>query len=184
MICELARKNPKNYLPLAPVFFKLMTSSTNNWMLIKIIKLVSSPTLPPLSLPLDPTPPSNFQLTTRYKLTFDTIINEIPVWCVDALRTPTGPKAQPAPHMFDTKVTISFERHETCSVVVQRVDNGAPVLLTDRAPASCRNYAFLAERIRITANPILSLNPRKLAGHQAPCLDASLILHLVSVVSS
>ncbi|XP_076060659.1 adaptor-related protein complex 3, delta 1 subunit-like garnet isoform X2 [Oratosquilla oratoria] len=39
VICELARKNPKNYLSLAPVFFKLMTSSTNNWMLIKIIKL-------------------------------------------------------------------------------------------------------------------------------------------------
>jgi len=41
VICELARKNPKNYLSLAPVFFKLMTSSTNNWVLIKIIKLVS-----------------------------------------------------------------------------------------------------------------------------------------------
>lgn len=39
VICELARKNPKNYLGLAPVFFKLMTSSTNNWLLIKIIKL-------------------------------------------------------------------------------------------------------------------------------------------------
>ncbi|TGZ70822.1 hypothetical protein CRM22_002977 [Opisthorchis felineus] len=39
VICELARKNPKNYLSLAPVFFKLMTSSTNNWVLIKIIKL-------------------------------------------------------------------------------------------------------------------------------------------------
>ncbi len=43
VICELARKNPKNYLPLAPVFFKLMTNSTNNWMLIKIIKLVCLP---------------------------------------------------------------------------------------------------------------------------------------------
>lgn len=41
VICELARKNPKNYLTLAPVFFKLMTTSSNNWMLIKIIKLVS-----------------------------------------------------------------------------------------------------------------------------------------------
>ena len=41
VICELARKNPKNYLSLAPLFFKLMTSSTNNWVLIKIIKLVS-----------------------------------------------------------------------------------------------------------------------------------------------
>jgi len=41
VICELARKNPKNYLSLAPLFFKLMTSSTNNWVLIKIIKLVA-----------------------------------------------------------------------------------------------------------------------------------------------
>lgn len=40
VICELARKNPRNYLSLAPTFFKLMTISTNNWMLIKIIKLV------------------------------------------------------------------------------------------------------------------------------------------------
>lgn len=40
VICELARKNPKNYLSLAPIFFKLMTISTNNWVLIKIIKLV------------------------------------------------------------------------------------------------------------------------------------------------
>ncbi|VDN27204.1 unnamed protein product [Gongylonema pulchrum] len=39
VICELARKNPKNYLTLAPVFFRLMTTSSNNWMLIKIIKL-------------------------------------------------------------------------------------------------------------------------------------------------
>jgi len=43
VICELARKNPKNYLSLAPTFFKLMTNSSNNWMLIKIIKLVSNP---------------------------------------------------------------------------------------------------------------------------------------------
>ena len=42
VICELARKNPRNYLSLAPTFFKLMTNSTNNWMLIKIIKLVCS----------------------------------------------------------------------------------------------------------------------------------------------
>ena len=42
VICELARKNPRNYLSLAPVFFKLLTTSSNNWMLIKIIKLVSS----------------------------------------------------------------------------------------------------------------------------------------------
>ncbi|CAD5226282.1 unnamed protein product [Bursaphelenchus xylophilus] len=42
VICELARKNPRNYLSLAPLFFKLMTTSSNNWMLIKIIKLFGS----------------------------------------------------------------------------------------------------------------------------------------------
>uniref|UniRef100_T1J3E7 AP-3 complex subunit delta n=1 Tax=Strigamia maritima TaxID=126957 RepID=T1J3E7_STRMM len=48
VVCELARKNPKNYLSLAPIFFKLMTSSSNNWMLIKIIKLFGALT------PLEP----------------------------------------------------------------------------------------------------------------------------------
>lgn len=40
VICELARKKPENYLSLAPQLFKILTTSTNNWMLIKIIKLV------------------------------------------------------------------------------------------------------------------------------------------------
>lgn len=40
VIAELARKNPANYLSLAPVLYKLLTSGQcNNWMLIKIIKL-------------------------------------------------------------------------------------------------------------------------------------------------
>ncbi|KAL3311706.1 AP-3 complex subunit delta-1, partial [Cichlidogyrus casuarinus] len=39
VICELARKNPQHYLSLSPVFFQLMTTSSNNWVLIKIIKL-------------------------------------------------------------------------------------------------------------------------------------------------
>ncbi|KAL6061399.1 AP-3 complex subunit delta-1 [Balamuthia mandrillaris] len=42
VICELARKNPQNYLPLAPTLFKILQSSTNNWMLIKIIKLFAA----------------------------------------------------------------------------------------------------------------------------------------------
>ena len=37
VICELAQKNPRNYISLAPTLFKLMNSSSNNWMLIKII---------------------------------------------------------------------------------------------------------------------------------------------------
>uniref|UniRef100_A0A0X3P8N0 AP-3 complex subunit delta domain-containing protein n=2 Tax=Schistocephalus solidus TaxID=70667 RepID=A0A0X3P8N0_SCHSO len=48
VICELARKNPQNYLSLSPLFFKLMNTSTNNWVLIKIIKLFGALT------PLEP----------------------------------------------------------------------------------------------------------------------------------
>jgi AP-3 complex subunit delta-1 len=42
VICELANKNPKNYLGMAPIFFKLLTTSSNNWMLIKVVKLFGS----------------------------------------------------------------------------------------------------------------------------------------------
>lgn len=42
VICELANKNAKNYLTMAPKFFKLLTSSSNNWMLIKVVKLLGS----------------------------------------------------------------------------------------------------------------------------------------------
>jgi len=42
VICELARKNPQNYLALAPLFFKLLTHTANNWMLIKIVKLLGA----------------------------------------------------------------------------------------------------------------------------------------------
>ncbi|KAJ2000613.1 AP-3 complex subunit delta [Coemansia thaxteri] len=42
VICELARTNPTNYLPLAPKLYHLLNSSTNNWMLIKIVKLFAS----------------------------------------------------------------------------------------------------------------------------------------------
>lgn len=39
VICELVRKNPKDFLNLEGVLYKLMENSSNNWMLIKIIKL-------------------------------------------------------------------------------------------------------------------------------------------------
>ena len=42
VICELARKNPQNYLALAPLFFRLLTHTANNWMLIKIVKLLGA----------------------------------------------------------------------------------------------------------------------------------------------
>ncbi|KAH3732797.1 delta adaptin [Pelomyxa schiedti] len=40
VICELARKNPRNYISLAPTFFEILnTHQNNNWMLIKVVKL-------------------------------------------------------------------------------------------------------------------------------------------------
>ncbi len=39
IICELARKDPRPFLPLAPQLFQLLTTSSNNWVLIKVIKL-------------------------------------------------------------------------------------------------------------------------------------------------
>ncbi|KAF7307227.1 AP-3 complex subunit delta [Mycena indigotica] len=42
VLCELARKRPEDYLILAPQLFHLLQTSSNNWMLIKIIKLFGS----------------------------------------------------------------------------------------------------------------------------------------------
>jgi AP-3 complex subunit delta-1 len=42
VITELSDKNPRNYLSLAPAFFQLLTESSNNWMLIKVVKLLGS----------------------------------------------------------------------------------------------------------------------------------------------
>nr|ODN91253.1 AP-3 complex subunit delta-1 [Cryptococcus depauperatus CBS 7841] len=40
VVMELARRQGgKNYLPLAPELFKILTESNNNWMLIKVVKL-------------------------------------------------------------------------------------------------------------------------------------------------
>jgi AP-3 complex subunit delta-1 len=48
VICELARKNPENFLGLAPQFYHLLTNSGNNWMVIKVVKLLGALT------PLEP----------------------------------------------------------------------------------------------------------------------------------
>lgn len=42
VVVELARKNPKNYLALAPTFYKILTKSQNNWVLIKVVKLLGN----------------------------------------------------------------------------------------------------------------------------------------------
>lgn len=41
VVMELARRQGgRNYLPLAPELFAILTGSSNNWMLIKVVKLV------------------------------------------------------------------------------------------------------------------------------------------------
>ncbi|KAI0271465.1 Ap3d1 protein [Gloeopeniophorella convolvens] len=56
VLCELVRKEPIEYLSLAPQLFRLMTTSSNNWMLIKLIKLFGflSPYEPRLVRKLQP----------------------------------------------------------------------------------------------------------------------------------
>lgn len=48
VICELSRKNPQDFIHLEGTLYKLMENSSNNWMLIKIIKLFGALT------PLEP----------------------------------------------------------------------------------------------------------------------------------
>lgn len=67
IICELARRDEKiakAFLPLSPQLFQLLTNSTNNWMLIKIVKLfgVLTPLEPRLTKKL--LPPITTLITT------------------------------------------------------------------------------------------------------------------------
>lgn len=39
VFCELAVKDPKSYLPLAPEFYRILVDSRNNWVLIKAVKI-------------------------------------------------------------------------------------------------------------------------------------------------
>ncbi|KAJ3161976.1 AP-3 complex subunit delta-1 [Geranomyces michiganensis] len=75
VICELARRNPKSYLPLAPQLYGLLTNSTNNWMLIKIIKLFASltPLEPRLTKKLVPQITNLIQSTSAMSLLYECI---------------------------------------------------------------------------------------------------------------
>ncbi|KAF9520128.1 hypothetical protein BS47DRAFT_1451614 [Hydnum rufescens UP504] len=42
VLCELARRDAQYYLPFAPQLFDIVSKSSNNWMLIKVIKLLGS----------------------------------------------------------------------------------------------------------------------------------------------
>ncbi|KAF9971539.1 AP-3 complex subunit delta [Actinomortierella ambigua] len=75
VICELARRNPKNYLSLAPQLFRLLTTSSNYWMMIKIIKLFAAltPHEPRLSKKLLPPIRDLIQTTPSMSLLYECI---------------------------------------------------------------------------------------------------------------
>lgn len=45
VVCELGWRRPHDFLPLAPRLFELLVDGGNNWMAIKLIKLVRRPAL-------------------------------------------------------------------------------------------------------------------------------------------
>jgi len=48
VLCELVIQHPHNYLEMAPLFYKLLLTSSNNWMTIKLLKIFGALT------PLEP----------------------------------------------------------------------------------------------------------------------------------
>ena len=65
VVCELARRNPAPFVPLSPQLFRILETATNNWLLIKVIKLFGAlaPYEPRLVRKLVP-PISNIITTT------------------------------------------------------------------------------------------------------------------------
>ncbi|GAA5998286.1 hypothetical protein JCM5350_006052 [Sporobolomyces pararoseus] len=79
VVCEAARKDPKRYLSLAPELFGLLTGGTNNWMLIKIIKLfaVLTPEEPRLVKKLVPPLTDLIETTPAMSLLYECIQTSI-----------------------------------------------------------------------------------------------------------
>ncbi|KAI8607696.1 adaptin N terminal region-domain-containing protein, partial [Chytriomyces sp. MP71] len=79
VVCELARKNPKSYLPLAPQLFTILTTSTNNWLLIKIVKLFGAlcPLEPRLIKKLVNPITNLIQTTSAMSLAYECILTAI-----------------------------------------------------------------------------------------------------------
>lgn len=50
VVCELGWRRPNDFLPLAPRLFELLVDGGNNWMAIKLIKLVGVPKDPTTSI--------------------------------------------------------------------------------------------------------------------------------------
>lgn len=101
VITELSDKNPKNYLHLAPQFFRLLTNSSNNWMLIKVVKLLGSlvPEEPRLARKLlDPL--AEIVRNTQAKSLLYESVRTITL-CLPYCRKPDGSMPANAPEIVD-----------------------------------------------------------------------------------
>lgn len=102
VVCELARLQPRKCLPLSPQLFSLLTTSTNNWMLIKIVKLFGSLTpheprlvrrlLPPIKGIISTTPALSLLYECIHSVISGEMLNgsegdELASACVDKLAT-------------------------------------------------------------------------------------------------
>ena len=92
VVCELGWRRPRDFLPLAPRLFDLLVEGGNNWMAIKIIKLVN-----------------------RYPWTFTESSDSLPVCDSDPTRASIGQEvATPFDH-FNTHYTsdvITLRMHQ------------------------------------------------------------------------
>ncbi|KLT44069.1 Adaptor protein complex AP-3 delta subunit [Cutaneotrichosporon oleaginosum] len=76
VVMELARRQGgKNYVPLAPELFSILTSSSNNWMLIKVVKLfaILTPLEPRLVRKLLPPLTSLISSTSAISLLYECV---------------------------------------------------------------------------------------------------------------
>nr|KAJ3418119.1 AP-3 complex subunit delta-1 [Polyrhizophydium stewartii] len=108
VICELARKNPKSYLPLAPQLYGLLTSSNNNWMLIKIIKLFAAltPLEPRLVRKLVPPIVNLIQTTSAMSLIYECVHTLIVGGMIAPERVGDGSAGMPPESPQDTQVAL------------------------------------------------------------------------------
>ncbi|XP_049852179.1 AP-3 complex subunit delta-like [Schistocerca gregaria] len=74
-VCELASKNPKDYVILAPVLFKILSSSKQYWNLIKVVMIFTyiMPCEPRLAKKLAPTLSGILESTPSSTLAFECI---------------------------------------------------------------------------------------------------------------
>lgn len=88
VICELAKRNPKAYLPLAPQLFALLIGNGPTWMLIKIVKLLASlvPVEPRLAKKLEVPLYNIIQTTPSISLMFECIQTSIS--CITPIDAP------------------------------------------------------------------------------------------------